>query len=342
MADRLENIIVSSRVRLARNLESQPQLPFKTNKRNAFENIADTIKHRNKDFMSTRVLDLGADMSKMLFEKHLISRELLDNKANSIIVVKNDNTVCVMLGEEDHIRIQSIHTGLALKNAFEEAKKIADDIAAEHEIAFRPDFGYLTSCPTNLGCAMRASVMMFLPALTINGQINKVIDEIINQPKSKWSRGKITVRGVYGEGSQAGGDMYQISNQACLGLSEQEILNQIETLAIQVATREIESQKILFKENPDQIIDKVMRSWGILTNAYMLSSAEAVEHLAYLKLGTCLNIIEFKNNRILDDWFFNVQPATLTVKDDRAASVRSRDKIRAKNLAEVLRAARIK
>ena len=340
MTKDISNIIVSSRVRLARNLEGG--ITFKTNARNAFDGLAETIKKRNKNFISTRVADLGDDMAKALFEQHLISKELLANKVNSCIVVKNDNTVCVMLGEEDHIRIQSIQTGLALKTAFEEARKIADDIACEHEIAYRTDFGYLTSCPTNLGCAMRASVMIFLPALTITGQIKEVIDTITKQLENRRMNGRITVRGVYGEGTESAGNMYQISNQACLGLSEQEIVQQVEALAIQLAKVELKLQQEIHKQDPDYITDKIMRSWGILTNAFMLSSAEAVEHLAYLKLGTCLGIIEFKNNRILDDWFFIVQPATLTVQDDRASSVTERDKMRAKNVAKMLRDSRIK
>ena len=340
MTKDISSLIVSSRVRLARNLDGD--LTFKTNKRNAFEDLAETIKRRNKHFASTRVDELGSDMAKALFEQHLISKELLENKINSCIVVKNDNKVCVMLGEEDHIRIQSIQTGLALKTAFEEAKKIADDIAAEHTIAYRPDFGYLTSCPTNLGCAMRASVMIFLPALTITGQIGDVINAITKQIDNRRISGRITVRGVYGEGTESAGNIYQISNQACLGLSEHEIVQQVETLAIQIAKAELKLQQEIYKQDPDYITDKIMRSWGILTNAHMLSSAEAVEHLSYLKLGTCLDIIEFKNNRILDDWFFIVQPATLTIQDDRAASVRTRDKIRATKVAEVLRSSRIK
>jgi protein arginine kinase len=304
----IDCLIVSSRVRLARNLEG---LPFKTARPNAFDAVAATIKARNKGFLSTPISDLGPDMATALFEQHLISKNLLENKVNSLIVVKTadgkggrevkaGNPVCVMLGEEDHIRIQAIQTGLNLSAAFEEAKKIADDIAHEHDVAFRADFGYLTSCPTNLGTAMRASVMLFLPALTMTHQI----DEIVNQLRDR----RITVRGVYGEGSAAGGNMYQISNQACLGMSEQQILENVQAIAIQIAKIELNLQAKLYKSDPDGIVDQVFRSWGVLTNAFMLSSAEAMDHLAFLKLGATLGIIDFKNNRILDDLFFIIQP----------------------------------
>lgn len=327
----ISSVIVSSRVRLARNISG---VPFKTKTRGAFDAIAETIKLNNRNFLSTRIQDLAPEMSKALFEQHLISKELLANKVNSVIVVKNNNKVCVMLGEEDHVRIQALETGLNLMTCFEEAKKIADDIAANHKVAFNADFGYITSCPTNLGCGMRASVMMFLPALTITRQIDSVIDDLADA--------RITVRGVYGEGSATQGSMYQISNQACLGMSEQQILENVQSVVIGLATAELESQHHLFSKAPDEIIDQVSRAYGILTNAHMLSSAEAVDHLAFLKLGACLEIIRFKNNRILDDLFFIVQPATLATQDERAQSVKERDKIRASRVAEVLRTSRIK
>jgi protein arginine kinase len=309
-------------------------LPFKTKKQGAFDAVAETIKSKNKNFLSTSIRDLGSDMAKALFEQHLISKEFLANRSNGVIVVKNNNKVCIMLGEEDHMRIQTIELGFALETAYDESFKIAGDIAGAHEIAYRNDIGYLTSCPTNLGCAMRASVMVFLPALTMTGQIDGIIDKLSNQ--------RITVRGVYGEGSSAVGNMYQISNQACLGLSESQILENVKNVTLQIVKIELELQRKLYKNSPDEIIDQVFRAYGLLTSAYMLSSAEAVENLASLKLGACLDIIKFKNNRILDDLFFIIQPATLQSQDDRANTAVARDKIRAQKVADYLRTSRIK
>jgi len=329
----LNEVVVSSRVRIARNLEST--LTFDTSETRAFDAVAQTIVNRNKGFASTKVRDLSPDMVKALFEQHLISKDLLANKKNSWIVIRTaDNKVCVMLGEEDHIRVQTILPGLLLRKAFEESKKITDDISAEHKLAFRDDFGYLTSCPTNLGCGMRASAMLFLPALTITGHVDGIIEQLRDE--------RITVRGVYGEGSEAGGHMYQISNQACLGISEQSIIENVENFAIQIAKKEIEVQQELFTSDPDWVLDQIQRSWGILTNALMITTSEAVDHLAMLKLGACLDIIRFKNNRILDDLFFIIQPATLVTQETRAASVRERDKIRAAKVSKMLREARIK
>ena len=326
----IDNLAVSSRVRLARNLES---VPFKTRTKGAFNGVAATIKARNAKFVSTLTSELAPDMAQALFEQHLISSELLDNKINSVIVASPDNKVVVMLGEEDHIRIQSIQTGFDLDSAFESAKKISDDIALEHKIAWRKDFGYLTSCPTNLGSGMRASVMMFLPALTISGQMTLIAEQL--------SSSHLTVRGVYGEGSEAGGYMYQISNQACFGMTERQILEMVKSVASQIAQLELKAQAEIYKESPEQIIDGVMRAWGLLTNAYLLSSAEAVENLAMLKLGSNLGIIKFKNQRVLDDLFFIIQPKTLVTVDSRASAVLERDKIRAVRVNELLRATRI-
>jgi len=335
--EQISNLVVSSRVRLARNLED---IPFKTKQKGAFDGVASTIKANNAHFVSTYTNDLSPEMAQALYEQHLISRELVANKSNSIIVAndvsaKNQNKVIVMLGEEDHIRIQSLYVGFELDKAYTSAKKIADDVERKHSIAWRQDLGYLTSCPTNLGTGMRASVMMFLPALTISGEMRGIAAQLSNQ--------HLTVRGVYGEGSDAGGYMYQISNQACFGYTEKQILEMVKSVTVQIARHEIRAQSNMYKQSPDQIIDAIMRAWGLLTNAYMISTTEAVENLAMLKIGANLGVIKFKNQSqsILDDLFFIIQPKTLATTDNRATAITTRDKIRATRIAELLRASRV-
>ena len=324
-------LIVSTRVRLARNLAG---VPFRTTNPDAFEGVAETVKKRNTGFSSARIDQLPANTAAALHEQHLISKELLGNDTNGIIVTKSDESsgrVCVMLGEEDHIRIQVIRAGLDLGNAYQLAKKIATDIEGEHKIARSESLGYLTSCPTNLGAAMRASVMLFLPALTLSGEIHHAIANLKLQ--------KITVRGVYGEGSQAHGHMYQISNQACLNMREDEILERVSGVVNLLVRAEAETQAKLFGANPDQITNQVMRSFGILTNSYMISSDEATEHLAWCKLGECLGIYKFKP-RALDDLFFVIKPATLMSRLS-TGEIATRDKMRAKEIAQVLRRSKI-
>ena len=327
MEKTIANLVVSTRIRLARNIE---KLPFKTRQVDVFENVADTIKNNNKGLMSARISNLDKATATALFEQHLISRDILSNRANGLIVLNDDKTsrVCVMLGEEDHIRIQVIHQGFNLAGTYEKAKKISTDIEKEHMIAKSKTLGYLTSCPTNLGTGMRASVMLFLPALTLTGQIQAVV--------ARLSQMRVTVRGVYGEGSSATGYMYQISNQATLGLTEEQILKKVEQACTAVIDMENKLQQELLKTQGDVIVDQVMRSLGTLTHAHMISSEEATEKLAWLKLGDCLGIVKFKP-RSLDDLFFIIQPATLTTQERNASNIGVRDKLRAKKIAEVIR-----
>ena len=328
------SVIVSSRVRLARNLEG---IPFKTKEAGALSSVAETIKKSDPGFSVERISELGAAKSQALFEQHLISRELLENK-NGIALLRageenNTKRICVMIGEEDHIRVQVIDLGLNLRGIFDSAFTISNEINKKHNVAFSNEIGYLTSCPTNLGTGMRASVMLFLPALTKTGRI----DAIANMLRAD----HITVRGTHGEGSEAGGYMYQISNQSCLGMSEQQILEKVERVAVELAQLELTLHAELMKNNPDEIKNQVMISLGILTHAHMISSAQAVDNLAWLKLGDCLGIVRFKK-RILDDLFFIIQPATLAIENEKAGKVVERDKLRASKIARILNSSRIK
>ena len=332
-----DKLIVSSRIRLARNMA---RVPFASKKIGEFEPIANTILDKNPGFVVASIATLKPQMAKALSEQHLISRMLLENRHNGMLVVDNTTKeelsesarrICIMLGEEDHIRIQCIEIGLNLNSAYKVAKKIANDIEKVHALA-KNELGYLTRCLTNVGSGMRASVMLFLPALSITGKMKEILKSLRTQ--------HITIRGVYGEGSEAGGNMYQISNQSTISWGDDEILQTVHDVTTNLAKMEMDAQGKLFKEKPDMIIDQVCRSWGILTNAHMLTSDEAVEHLVWLKLGTTLDIIKFKNNRIIDDLFFLIQPATLMVK--QAITPIERDKARAKQVKEILTTTRVK
>jgi protein arginine kinase len=190
--------------------------------------------------------------------------------------------------------------------------------------------------------------MLFLPALSMTGRMETIAEQLSNA--------NLTVRGVYGESGKMGeiqrrgaavddgengGYMFQISNQACFGMTERQILEMVKSVTVQIAELEIKAEAAIFRQQGDGIIDSVLRAWGLLTNAFMLSSAEAVENLALLKLGSNLGILKFKNQRVLDDLFFTTQPETLKTVDTRAAATAARDKIRAKRVAEVLRQSRV-
>jgi len=328
MDKQISNLIVSSRVRLARNLDG---VPFRAVGSDIFEPLATTIKNKNPGFASVRIDQLDQQFATALFEQHLISREILGNKRNGILVTKD--RACVMLGEEDHARIQVIEVGMNIAKAFKLAKKISTDLESEHKLAKSEKLGFLTSCPTNLGAAMRVSVMLFLPALSLTGRIVQIINELKGH--------KIVVRGVYGEGSEAAGYMYQISNQACMHLGEDAILKKIEEVTTQICNIELNLQAELLQKNKDDIIDQVMRSLGLLTHAHKISSEEATENLAWLKLGDCLGILKFKP-RILDDLFFVIKPASITTQNEKVTNVLSRDILRAEKISSILKSSRQK
>ena len=327
-----DDIIVSTRVRLARNLEKYPfpnsmtkeQLSDATKEIEA--GIFDSNPTLSKIF-KTYHIDKTTDVEKkMLFEKHLISPDLL-KKPDSAVMISNDDKMSIMLMEEDHIRLQVILGGFNLDEAYELANKV-DDVIDEHiKYAFDDDFGYLTSCPTNTGTGLRASVMMHLPALTITNNISRIISSAGNLG--------IAVRGLYGEGSKAYGNLYQISNQITLGLSELEIIEKVKNIVNQIKDLEKDARDKLIKTNKDYLEDKFFRALGTLKYARSMTSSEAKTLIS--------DVIMAKNMGIIDDISENLfklmimtEPAVIEHKAGKPLSPEERDKERAKYLRETL------
>ena len=327
-----DDIIVSTRVRLARNLEKYPfpnsmtkeQLSDATKEIEA--GIFDSNSTLSKIF-KTYHIDKTTDVEKkMLFEKHLISPDLL-KKPDSAVMISNDDKMSIMLMEEDHIRLQVILGGFNLDEAYELANKV-DDVIDEHiKYAFDDDFGYLTSCPTNTGTGLRASVMMHLPALTITNNISRIISSAGNLG--------IAVRGLYGEGSKAYGNLYQISNQITLGLSEQEIIEKVKNIVNQIIDLEKDARDKLIKTNKDYLEDKFFRALGTLKYARSMTSSEAKTLIS--------DVIMAKNMGIIDNIEENLfklmimtEPAVIEHKAGKTLSPEERDKERAKYLRETL------
>ncbi len=326
----LDNLVMTTRIRLARNLA---HVPFNCQDRKFFRQIAESITRHRSDLNAFNLNDLPIRDS--LFEQHLISADFLKNAKTGVLVTNYDNTINVMIGEEDHLRIQAITNRYELWQTYQTAKNIADQLEKDFEIAKDLQLGYLTKCPTNLGGGLRASVMIYLPALTITKKIADVFKELDNQ--------KITIRGVYGENSDASGCIYQISNQNCLSMPDTEVINMIHRVVTRLATTELNLERELWQKSPDKIIDKVMRAWGILTNAHLLSSDEVVEQLVWIKLGIGFKIIAFRNNRIIDDLFFITKPNTIITNHNlQNATPLQRDKKRAEEVREKLLTFRMK
>ena len=326
----LDSLVMTTRIRLARNIAN---IPFNYANRSFFTNIANSITRNNPNLTTYNLNELPIRDS--LFEQHLISSDFLKNADYGVFVTNTNNTINIMLGEEDHLRIQAIANRYSLWDTYQIAKNIADRLENDFEIAKDSTLGYLTKCPTNLGGGLRASVMIYLPALTITKKITTIFKEVDNQ--------KITIRGAYGENSKANGCIYQISNQNCVNMTDAEVIEMLNQIITKIATTEFNLQRELWQKSPDQIIDKVMRAWGILTNAHLLTSNEAVEQLVWIKLGIGFKILSFRNNRIIDDLFFITKPATITTNHHlQNANQLQRDKKRAIEVREKLLSFRMK
>jgi protein arginine kinase len=280
------DIAVSTRIRLARNIDGVPFPNALKDTAETTEKIKNSILNSNStlgrdfDFID---LDKMSDTDKQsLAEEHLISPQMLNGKGKSVLINK-DKTMSIMLMEEDHIRLQIIKSGLAIDEAYEIADKVDDVIEESVTYAFDEEFGYLTACPTNAGTGLRASVMLHLPALTMTDNINRVISSAANIG--------IAVRGLYGEGTRAYGNLYQFSNQITMGLSEREILDKLKNVVNQIIEMEKKARTSLLTQNKDQIEDKLFRSYGTLKYARTISSSEAKSLLSDVMLGQNLGII---------------------------------------------------
>ncbi|MBQ3573053.1 MAG: protein arginine kinase [Clostridia bacterium] len=323
------DVVLSSRVRLARNIEGIP-FPERATAEEQ-DKVIEICKTAVFDSdIKLNYIDIGAmkDYEKQaIAECHIISPQMMDNSIKRGLLLSDDSSVSVLVNEEDHLRIQCMSAGLELDKCFEMANRIDDSLEQTADFAFDSQFGYLTCCPTNVGTGMRASVMVHLPALTISGGINSVIDSL--------SQLGMTVRGIFGEGSKATGDIYQISNQTTLGESEENILERFEQIITEVIGKERELRTTIYNADKYHIEDKLMRSFGILTNAVILSSAEAMTRLSDVRFATELGIIKDMSLQKLNTAIYAVLPANI-VKNYNLTDPTERDLKRAEIIKEIL------
>lgn len=329
------DVVVSSRIRLARNFRNMP-FPNRMNSSQA-QNVVNTIKDINqnsstyisKEFNYYDMADINNIEKLVLLEKHLVSPDLIKNKRAGGALISNDEKISVMVNEEDHIRIQTILCGLQLKSAWELGDKIDNLIEERVEFAYNEKIGYLTSCPTNVGTGMRASVMVHLPALSMIGYINGLLSTI----------GKlgIAVRGLYGEGSQTDGNLYQISNQITLGQSEEDIIENINGVIIQIIEQERMARNKILKEGKVELEDKVFRSYGIFTNARMMSSGECMTLLSDIRLGIDMEIINGITIKDVNEIMIITQPAFIQNTAGRVLDEKERDQKRAEIIRKHLK-----
>lgn len=325
----VSDIALSSRVRLARNINGYG-FPVKTGAERLSEIIKPVFNELSKiGKFKLHLMNGGNPVeAHALKEKHLISSDLIENISIGAALISEDETVSVMVNEEDHIRQQCVLKGFNLISAYNNLDKIDDLLSKKLSFAFDNDLGYLTSCPTNLGTGMRASVMLFLPAITLNNSINAIINAV--------GKVGITVRGVYGEGSNAEGCMYQVSNQVSLGLTEHDIIKNVETTVLKICEAEQTARKNMLEDDPYGVKDMVYRAYGILTNCIKINSGEFMKLIANIKLGSALNLIKINDKYVLDELIVKVQPANITLAAGRALSAEERDIYRADCSAKLL------
>jgi protein arginine kinase len=327
------DIVISSRVRLARNLAA---FPF-TNRASAHQKaeIEAMLRERIGKLDLEPRLDyinlptLSPLDRQFLVERQLISRELATTEGPRGVALGPQETVSLMVNEEDHLRLQVMRSGFALDEAWQGIDKVDDLLEQRITYAFSEEFGYLTACPTNVGTGMRASVMLHLPALVLTKQIEKVFRAL--------QKINLAVRGLYGEGSRASGDFYQISNQVTLGKSETTILAEIREVIPQIITYERQARSTLVRESRQALQDRVSRAFGTLCSATMMTSEETMDLLSSVRLGINLSLLEDITIPTVNELFIHTQPAHLQKLMGAPLDGEERNSARARYLRSRLR-----
>lgn len=328
--DGTDEVVISSRIRLARNVSDLP-FPSKLNDERASlvaRKVYDAV-NPTDNYDLYKMSNISEIDGNVLMEKHLISADLLHNNQFGAAIINESETVSIMINEEDHIREQCIMKGFRLTEAYDKINAVDDIISGKIKFAFDPKLGYLTSCPTNLGTGLRASVMMFLPGLTITKSLDSVLSAV--------SRLSMTVRGVYGEGSDASGYIYQVSNQKTLGVTEAEIIASVETSIKHIVDAELKSRDMLLKSNEAELKDEILRAYGILSCAYKMSCREFMKLAALVKLGGYYKLLKISDRNRLEKLITDVQPANLISICAKKLDADERDVYRAEFVSKIIK-----
>lgn len=326
-ADQTQDVIISSRVRFARNLNEFP-FSAKLNESQAVE-LVQKVKEQSplveaessKKYYSCQVNLLSDTDKNAMVERHIISPALIQKKQSTGLILSEDEKISIMINEEDHLRIQSIAGGMNLYKAYQDANVIDDLLYGIFGFAYHEKYGYLTSCPTNLGTGLRASYMVFLPALHMGGKIIKLTEEL--------GQYGIAMRGTYGEASKSIGSIYQISNQKTLGSTELEIIEGLNRVVEQVVKQERRQREHMLSNHYNEIEDKVYRAYGVLKYAKQVTSQDAIVLLAQIKIGVDLGLLNLGDAYNVYELMMEIQPNTLQNHVDKSVGSIQRDKFRA-------------
>ena len=326
-------IVLSSRVRLARTVKQWPFPGYakKPDRVKALDEIRPAVEAlpQMEGAFSQTMDNLTALDKQILVERHLISREHAAKNAGSGFVVNKDESLCVMINEEDHLRMQSLKPGLQLREAWQAIDQFDSALEKKLDYAFNPDLGYLTACPTNLGTGIRVSAMLHLPALVLSEQINQIVQAV--------NKLGLAVRGLYGEGTEALGNIFQVSNQMTLGEVETDIVERLNKVLAQLIEHEENARASLLEKKSKMLFNHIGRAYGILANAHSISSKETMNLLSLMRLGVDLGLFPGTKLALVDELFITTQPAHLQRQYSEKLSAEERDLLRSDMLRDRLR-----
>ena len=326
------DVVLSTRVRLARNLK---EVPFTHRAREeqmamVYSSVVSAVRKTPALVSSTALpmRELTPIDRQFLVERHLISHDLADNGRLRGLLLVPDESVSAMVNEEDHMRLQALASGFQLRSAWEAVNAIDDDLGQDLDYAFSDDLGYLTACPTNAGTGMRASVLIHLPSLVLTKQIGRVLQGI--------TQVGLAVRGFYGEGSQIMGNFFQISNQTTLGQSERETVESLERVTRQIIDYEQRARDELLKDARVQIEDKIWRAFGALKHSRVISSQEVINLSSAVRFGVALQLGGLASVQTLNELLIRTQPAHIQLATGREMEQRERNVVRAEYVRKLL------
>lgn len=328
-----DRIVMSSRVRLARNVKDAafPGWAKKPERVRVLDMIRPAIESlaEMKGAFSESMDNLTTLEKQILVERHLISREHAAKSAGSGLVLSPDEMFCVMINEEDHLRMQALRPGLQLRQAWAAIDHADSLLERKLDYAFNSELGYLTACPTNIGTGIRVSAMLHLPGLVLAEQINPIIQSV--------NKLGLAVRGLYGEGTEALGNVFQVSNQMTLGEAETAIVERLEKVLSQIIEHEENARASLLEKKPKMVYNHIGRAYGILANAHSISSKETMNLLSLMRLGVDLDLFPGAERSLVDELFILTQPAHLQKQHTEKLTAEERDLLRADMVRERLK-----
>jgi len=329
-----DGLIMTSRVRLARNIY-RVEFPHRISNEQGKELVKEveaafySDAFREGDYSTLKLWETDKVTQTSCFEKHLISKNMINNSSKGAVILSSDDNESIMINEEDHIRIQCIQPGYNLEAAFRAANRIDDQLDKNLNFAFDEKYGYLTACPTNAGTGMRASVMMHLPFTAADNRLEESLYAL--------SESGMAIRGIYGEGSKAFGNIYQISNQITLGTTEQDTIAGLKAVVNKIVMQETMARDSEYKKHKYEIQDRVGRALGTLKSAVLLTSSECLSLLSDVRLGVEMGIIKSVNTSTVDALIMETQPATIQKQSKKRLAEKDRDLSRAKLVKRKIR-----